>query len=104
MSSSNIRQPEPATKQQSVAEKSDLFNIQPALAPRGAPSASTGASSEDQLREAKAKIEQLTKQLTDSSSKLRSAGPQTALTNQGVPVRTTAIIALIAFMAAYLLF
>ncbi|CCG84722.1 protein of unknown function [Taphrina deformans PYCC 5710] len=110
--------------QHAVVERSDLFKVAPALASISTPknnSASTsndvhnvsaasttqrtsGSSTESQLREANLKIEKLQQQLTMAGSNGRRGDNKSAVHNQGVPVPITAMIALIAFMAAYLLF
>lgn len=59
---------------------------------------------ESQLREARAKIERLQKQVDSTGTQGKRSEVQAMAHNEGVPVPITALIALIAFMAAYLLF
>lgn len=68
------------------------------------PRSGDASSLEAQLRDAKAKIERLQDQVTSTGSQGKLPASQVTAHNQGVPVPITALIALIAFMAAYLLF
>lgn len=86
------------SSQYPTTERSNVFKLDPALPSTGSQGDTTLSS---QLQEAKQKIERLQKQLDSATSK---KGDMKTTHNEGVPVPIAALIALIAFLAAYLLF
>lgn len=86
--------------EKNVVDSSNVFKIEAAL-PSSANQVEAGLSA--QLEKANLKIEQLQQQLDAAKSSTKRTDVNTGH-NEGVPVPMTALIALIAFIAAYLLF
>ena len=119
MSTSDARNIDAAPTRNIDSNSTPLFRPEPALSSakniqvleatnstRGQDTTTSVGSSdlELQLREARAKIERLQKQVDGVVPQAKHTDSHVTAHNEGVPVPITALIALIAFMAAYLLF